>query len=259
MRCTLAQPVTLIFLLSVTSLSAVADEDGSGFSGYLGGGVGVKPNYSGAKDSKTEFVPAFKLAYGPFFIGGVDNLVALGWDFARTDHWTFALGAGADISPRQESDDGHLHGLGDIDVTPRGFTSATYENFWFKGGVIATQDIGGNDQGFKLASYAHLQWRPLDNMRLYTGPTLSWADSDYMQTQYGVTSGQSARSGLSRYDARSGIEKIGWDVGMDYVMTPSWLVGARVSVQRLEDDAADSPITQQADQVTGVLFLAWRF
>ena len=46
---------------------------------------------------------------------------------------------------------------------------------------------------------------------------------------------------------------------MDYVMTPSWLVGARVSVQRLEDDAADSPITQQADQVTGVLFLAWRF
>jgi MipA family protein len=46
---------------------------------------------------------------------------------------------------------------------------------------------------------------------------------------------------------------------MDYAMTPSWLVGARVSVQRLEAETAKSPIMQQADQVTGVLFLAWRF
>ncbi|MBK0091120.1 MipA/OmpV family protein [Erwinia sp. S59] len=259
MRFTLAQPVTLFCLLSLTSMSAVAADDSPEFSGYIGGGVGEKPNYSGAKDTKTEFIPAFKLAYGPLFVGGVDDLVALGWDVVKTEHWTFALGAGTDISPRKESADDHLRGLGDIDVTPRAFTSATYENSWFKGSIIASQDVGGNQQGFKLASYAHLQWHPVDNLRLYTGPTLSWADSDYLQTQYGVTAAQSERSGLSRYTADAGIEKIGWDVGMDYVVTPSWLLGARVTAQQLQDDAADSPVTQQASQLTGVLFLAWRF
>lgn len=259
MRFTLSHSATLFCLLSAASIPAIASTDDSDFSGYLGGGIGVKPNYSGAKDNKNEFVPAFRLAYGPLFIGGVDNLVALGWDAVKTDRWTFALGVGADISPREESDDDHLHGLGDIDVTPRGFTSATYENKWFKGAVIATQDIGGDDQGFKLASYAHLQWRPVERLRFYTGPTLSWADSDYMQTQYGVTAAQSSRSGLSRYNASAGIEKIGWDLGLDYVISPSWLIGGKVSAQRLEEDAADSPITQQVDQVTGVLFMAWRF
>ncbi|MBK0122563.1 MipA/OmpV family protein [Pantoea sp. S61] len=259
MRFTLAQPVTLFCLLSLTSMSALAADDSPEFSGYIGGGVGEKPNYSGAKDNKTEFIPAFRLAYGPLFVGGVDDLVALGWDVLKTEHWTFALGAGTDISPRKESADDHLRGLGDIDVTPRAFTSATYENSWFKGSIIASQDVGGNQQGFKLASYAHLQWHPVDNLRLYTGPTLSWADSDYLQTQYGVTAAQSERSGLSRYTADAGIEKIGWDVGMDYVVTPSWLLGARVTAQRLRDDAADSPVTQQASQLTGVLFLAWRF
>ncbi|XSG06351.1 MipA/OmpV family protein [Klebsiella sp. WOUb02] len=46
---------------------------------------------------------------------------------------------------------------------------------------------------------------------------------------------------------------------MDYSMTSAWLIGARVSAQRLQNDAADSPITQKSGQVNGVLFAAWRF
>lgn len=80
-----------------------------------------------------------------------------------------------------------------------------------------------------------------------------------MQTQYGVTAAQSARSGLSRYDSGAGLEKVGWQLGMDYSMTPAWLIGARVSAQRLQNDAADSPVTQKSGQVNGVLFAAWRF
>lgn len=254
MRLTLAQPLTLICLLSVAH-SAVGAE----LSGFIGAGVGVKPKYSGAKDNKTDFVPALKLSYGPFFVGGVDDLLGVGWNVAKTAHWTFSLGVGSNISPRQESDDPHLKGLGDIDVTPRAFTSAIYENGYFKGGVILTQDVGGNQQGFKMTSYAHLQWRPSESVRIYTGPSLSWADSDYMQTQYGVTVAQAARSGLSGYRADAGFEKIGWEAGMEYSVTPAWLIGARVSAHHLENNAADSPITEQTGQVSGVMFAAWRF
>lgn len=219
----------------------------------------MKPKYTGAKEMKTDFVPALKLKYGPLFIGGVDDLVALGWNVTQTDRWTLSLGVGTNISPRQESDDQHLKGLGDIDITPRAFTSAVYENDYFNGGVILTQDVGGNQQGFKLTSYAHLQWRPMENLRLYTGPDLSWADSDYMQTQYGVTAAQSSRSGLSRYDAGAGLEKIGWDVGMEYRLTPAWLIGVRAKAQHLESSAASSPVTQKSGQVSGILFATWMF
>lgn len=147
MLSTLAKPFTLLCLLSAAACPAVAEPAENGFSGFIGGGVGVKPKYSGAKESKTTFVPAIKLAYGPFFVGGVDDLTALGWEFARTDRWTFSLGVGADLSPRQESDDEHLRGLGDISVSPRAFSSAVYENTLFNGGVILTQDIGGDRQG----------------------------------------------------------------------------------------------------------------
>ncbi|MEA5101000.1 MipA/OmpV family protein [Pantoea sp. S18] len=259
MHSTLAQPLALFCLLSAASFPVLADSSQNEFSGFIGGGVGVKPKYSGAKENKTDFVPAIKLNYGPLFVGGVDDLIALGWNVVKTDRWTFALGVGTNISPRQESDDPHLKGLGDIDVTPRAFTSAIYENDYFKGGVILTQDVGGNQQGFKLASYAHLQWRPTQSLRLFTGPNLSWADSDYMQTQYGVTAAQSARSGLARYDAGAGIEKVGWEAGVEYALTPAWLIGARVNAQHLENHAADSPITEEKGQASGVLYAAWRF
>lgn len=255
MRFPLAQPLILFCLLPAT-LPVLADDT---LSGFIGGGVGVKPNYSGAKHNQTTFVPAIKLAYGPFFVGGVDDLLGAGWEVAKTDRWTFALGVGTNLSPRQESDDAHLRGLGDIDVTPRAFTSATYQNGWLKGGVIASQDVGGNQQGFKLTGYAHLQWRPVESVRLFTGPTFSWADSDYMQTQYGVTASQAMRSGLPRYDAGAGLEKVGWELGMDYEMTSSWLVGARLVAQHLENNAADSPIAEQSGQLSGLLFTAWRF
>lgn len=80
-----------------------------------------------------------------------------------------------------------------------------------------------------------------------------------MQTQHGVTAAQSARSGLARYDAGVGIEKVGWEAEVEYALTPAWLIGARVNAQQLENHAADSPITEQKGQLSGALYEAWRF
>lgn len=254
-------PVKSLPLLLILSAAfpAIAEESDNGFSGFIGAGVGVKPNYSGAKHNDTTFIPAARVNYGPFFIGGVDTLTALGWQFAKTEHWTFALGAGADLSPRQESDDDYLRGMGDIKISPRAFTSAIYRNELFNAGLILSQDIGGNQQGLLLTTYANLSWRPYEDLRLFTGPSLSWADSDYMQTQHGVSAQQSSRSGFARYDAGAGLEKIGWEVGADYDLTSSWRVSTRVMAQRLEGDAADSPLTQEKQQLSYALLLAWRF
>ncbi|MFS2222637.1 MipA/OmpV family protein [Pantoea sp. B65] len=259
MRFATTKALTGILIVSAVSFSAWADDNSSELSGLVGGGVGSKPSYAGAKESDIAFRPVLKLQYGAFFIGGIDNLAAAGWNAVDNQNWTLAVGVGSDLFPRQQSDDPHLNGLGDIDVTPRAFLSGSYHNERFRGGVTLSQDVGGNDQGFRLTSYAHLQWHPSDSIRLYAGPALSWGDGDYMQTQYGVTAEQAARSGLQRYDAGAGLEKVAMELGMDYQFNASWMAGVKASAGQLEKHAADSPITQRSAQYDYGLFVAWHF
>lgn len=259
MRAIIPAALSATLLAALVPLSASADDNADTLHGFIGGGVGVKPAYSGAKDNKLSFVPALKVEYGSFFVGGVDTLTAAGWKFYDTDRWQFSLGVGSDLFPREESDDDHLKGMGDISVTPRAFVSGTYKNGFFTGGAILTQDIGGNDQGFRFTTYAHAEWQATDDLRLFAGPSVSWADSDYMQTQYGVSSAQSTRSGLQRYDAGSGLEQVGLELGADYQINRSWMVGFRTFASHLEDHASDSPVVEDADQLRYALFLAWKF
>lgn len=254
-----SRPVAGLLLTLCFPLHALADSAANEFSGMLGAGVGIKPKYSGADDADTRVRPVIRLDYGPFFFGSVDNISALGWKFGQTAHWTFSTGVGSDFFPRQESDDDHLRGMGDIDVTPRAFLAATWRGDWLRAGAVASQDVGGNDQGFRFTTYAHLQWQTTDNLRVFAGPTLSWANGDYLQTQYGVDAGQSARSGLQRYEADSGLENIGIEAGVDYQLTPTWVAGFRASALRLEKEAADSPVVQDKNQMSYGLFVASTF
>ncbi|PKH21420.1 MltA-interacting MipA family protein [Enterobacterales bacterium CwR94] len=248
---------TLCFTL-LACQPALANSDPQ-WSGTLGVGAGVSPEFAGARDDRVNVRPVIRLNYGPFFIGSVADITAVGWRFARTEHWVFATGIGSDFFPRKASDSDHLRGLGDISVTPRAFVSATYHQQWLRAGLITTQDIGGNDQGFTLTGYAHLQWQASAALRLFAGPSLTWGDSDYQQTQYGVNAEQAAQSGLPAFTAGSGLEKGALESGLDYRITQHWLTGVRISAERLQESAADSPITQQRNQLRYGAFISWQF
>ena len=258
MHFAISTVLTGLIIVSGFSAEAAAQDNNAQLSGFIGAGASVKPKYEGAKESKVSFLPVLKVEYGHFFVGGVDTLTAAGWQFYDSPHWQFSLGAGADLFPRQESDDDRLKGMGDISVTPRAFASGKFKSDYFTGGLILTQDIGGNDQGFRLTTYAHAIWQATEDLRLFAGPVLSWADSDAMQTQYGVTSSQSRRSGLSRYQASSGVEKWGMETGLDYHIGHDWMWGIRTHALHIEE-ASDSPVVQKADQLSYGTFVAWRF
>ncbi|WP_158781470.1 MipA/OmpV family protein [Pantoea sp. BAV 3049] len=251
--------VTTLFSCMLVAFTASADGAPDKFSGFIGGGIGVKPDYLGSDHSKLTFIPAVKVDYGPFFVGGVDTLTALGWKFYDSQHWQFSLGAGADLSPRQESDNDRLRGMGDIDVSPHAFLAGSYKNAFSRSGMILTQDIGGNQQGLKLYAYSHLDWQLSEDSRIFFGPRLSWGNADYMQTQFGVSAEQSSRSGLQRYEAGAGLQDIGLELGIDYQISPSWMAGFRATALHLEDEAADSPVVQDNNQLRYGLFFAWKF
>ena len=66
-----------------------------------------------------------------------------------------------------------------------------------------------------------------------------------MQTYFGVTANQSARSGYRQYTAKAGFENVNAALSWDHVIAPSWSLHSAVGFTRLTSDAADSPLTKR--------------
>jgi len=99
----------------------------------------------------------------------------------------------------------------------------------------------------------------IQQLTLSAGPRLTWADSSYMQTVFGVDATQARNSGLPQYTASGGISEVSFGVGARYRFTSHWIGAARVSVGRLQGDAAASPITENPRQHTFSLSVAYHF
>ena len=79
---------------------------------------------------------------------------------------------------------------------------------------------------------------------------LKYADSNYMQSYFGVTAAQSSTSGLKAYKPAAGFAaaKVGLTAGTP--LSRQIFVFANLSVQRLMGDAANSPIVSKKTQPT---------
>jgi MipA family protein len=253
--------VALVMTAALQSPAAMAADDGWQVS--IGAGVGSRPKYAGSDSNETKAFPLFNASYGRFFIGGVPGAgpgLGLGMYFYRDKHWRLGAALSGDLGkPRKESDDERLRGLGDIDGTAHGALFASYSVDWFtvRGNVLT--DIGGKDQGTRAALDLEARFMPAEGLVLTAGPGLTWANSAYTRTFFGVDAEQSARSGLPVFDAKSGIHSARFSVGANYALTQNWGVGARVTASKLRNDAADSPITADKSQTSFGLFTSYRF
>ncbi|PAT00754.1 MAG: hypothetical protein BSR46_01220 [Candidatus Dactylopiibacterium carminicum] len=244
-----------------TKTDAASDD---GWKFMIGAGAANRPKYPGASERKTQFVPMISASYGRYFIGGVPGSGApagLGAHLYRSTNTRIGLAVGVGFSKaRKESDDERLRGLGDIDNATRAALFASHTMLgWltFAGSVSA--DVSGKDQGVLATFDVEGKYRVTERLALSAGPGLTWADSDYTQTFFGIDSGQSARSGLPTYTAKSGLNLLRFSVGAEYALDRQWGLAARASFARLQGDAADSPITASRAQNTYGIFATYRF
>jgi len=94
---------------------------------------------------------------------------------------------------------------------------------------------------------------------LTAGPGLVWADHKYQQTFFGIDPAQSLASGLAAYDAKSGVNTVRLNLGVNYKISPRWDVGVRTSLGRLTGSATDSPITESKNQNSFALITSYGF
>lgn len=229
----------------------------------LGVGAVDVPKYPGSSGTRVRAIPVVSITYGRFFIGGTPGGGApagIGVNLLQDRHWKVGVGLGGGFSKiRKESDDPHLKGLGDVDQTPRAALFASYSDGWYSVDSAVSTDIGGNHEGTTLSLGLLGRYQATPRLTLMAGPGIEWASRQYTQTLFGVDAGQSARSGLPEYTARSGINSVNIGLGAQYAINRNWGLGARASIGTLMGDAKDSPITEKKRQDIFGVFTSYRF
>ncbi|MET3649449.1 MipA/OmpV family protein [Phyllobacterium ifriqiyense] len=219
----------------------------------IGAGGIYAPKFEGSDEFEVQPFPMFSATFGEHVT--VDPR-GISIDVYRYQNFNFTAKIGYEAG-RQEDDSDHLKGLGDVDAGAVIGGKLAYELGPVELFTSFDKTIGGSDGlvGTVGASVSHSYKQFLFS----AGASATWADANHMESYFGVTSAQSARSGLAAYDAGAGFKRVDFEASVTYVTEKSWLIQGQIGVGYLVGDAADSPIVQDAFQPSAMLMLGYKF
>ncbi len=221
----------------------------------LRGGVETRPDYFGAESGEA----------GPAFGGTLNYLRLGGFTFGDPDPLFVPEGVGVNasfryIGEREAEENPELTGLDDVDATLELGAGLSYATGDLRVFGDVRYGFFGHD-AFVGEVGADVFLRPTDRLTLRAGPRALFGTSDYASTYFGVTPTEAAASGgrFGAYDASGGLISAGIEVGAGYQLSDNWGVDAVVTYDRLQNDAADSPISFDDDQVSASIGVTRRF
>jgi outer membrane scaffolding protein for murein synthesis (MipA/OmpV family) len=223
----------------------------------LGAGVGWAPAYLGADAYHARVLPLVLVSYR--------NLVflspaGLGVNLVNVDGFRAGPILGYQ-GGRDQGDDAHLYGLGDISPSLTAGVFAAYRTGPFRFYGTVRQAVTHTDNGIVGLLQADIVLPVLDNRQflLSAGPELEFTNARYSQTWFGVTPAQSLQSGLPVYNAGAGVRDVGLHASLSYLYSPHVVLRVLGSVKELTGDDADSPIVQSKTQATIGFGAAYHF
>ena len=221
----------------------------------LGLDAGYSPRFEGAEHY--HFMP---IPYGSISYAGLGSLGPQG----MTANIVKAGGLRAGLlvgysGGRDQNDDPHLRGLGNISGSLQmgGFAAYEWNSFELKAQARQAVTHAGNGLTGSLGLAYTL--RPASGWLVKLGPQLAFADDDHMKKFFGVTAGQSGTSGLQAYTPNGGLQDVAIGLNATYQLTNHWLLFGIARVSEIIGDAADSPIVQSKDQAFGGIGIAYHF
>ncbi|WP_165498217.1 MipA/OmpV family protein [Siculibacillus lacustris] len=250
--------LTLVLLAALPATTLAAFAGGAPLPGpgddaivTLGGGARLAPEWDGSKSYVLSPMPivGFRFLRSPFT------------GQPTTDTGFGIRPAFRHVGERKFDVHDRLWGLDKVDAAWELGLAADYTDTWFRASVEVRQGFGGHtgqivDLG--LDGIVH----PFEHVTLSAGPRLSLASAAYMNTYFGVTAAESARTGLATHRPGGGVRGAGLATAASWEIDPRWVVRADAGWTRLADDAATSPIVRAdgaRDQFTVGLGVAWRF
>ncbi len=266
----LALALVVAFIGAGSAGAQESYEGASGKSVTLGAGVLVKPKYEGSNDYEVIAIPLII----PRFSGGGGNsrfkkfrerVSFKGLDDIRIRALQsngFEVGPVAGYRSGRDQDDARrLNGLGDIDggLVLGGYAGYRIGPTIFD--VSASTQVTGDDTGVQVRLGVETEQQVSSWMKLTARLGTTISGDDYMQDYFGVTPAQAATSGagLPVFSADAGIKDVHVQLGSKIELAERWLLRFRGRYARLVGDAADSPVIESEDQLSGSIGLGYRF
>lgn len=254
-------------LLSPILLGGLQNAHAEGLSFSFGGMAVIAPKYEGSKSYKAIGFPlvipysASDAETGSFGsrirFKGIDDIR---FNLLGADGFEFGPVAGY-RGGRKQADGNLLGGLGDIDggLVLGAYGAYTTNGFTFDASYA--DQLTGDDTGGQLKLGA-LTMVPLsDTINVKAGIGATYASDDYMDTFFGVSTAQSGTStaGLAAYNPDAGFKDVNFNLSADIALTPVWTMKLGGKYSRLIGDAANSPVIETKNQLTGAIGLLYKF
>ena len=256
---------TALLSLALVSSPATAGDSSAGLSTSdinvkVGGFVFVAPKYEGAKDYEVRGFPI--VAPSGYGIGSDGRVQFRGPDdlrFRLLEFYGFEAGPLAGWRFGRDQDDANrLRGLGDVDggVVVGGY--AAYRAHLLTPFVSYHRQVSGDDTGSIVRFGAESTAEIAPGLSVSATLGAAYADKDFMDAYFTVTSAQSAASGLDAYDADAGIKNVFLGLTSDVPISQDWGLKFSGRYSRLVGDAAASPIVESENQFYAGIGLTYR-
>ncbi|NRF67961.1 MipA/OmpV family protein [Aquincola sp. S2] len=252
--------------------AARADEEAkpaATWEGAIGLVLRHGPTYAGAEDKRTRIAPGLFLRYGRF------SVTTTGGFATRSQDETTRGGLAAELVQRDDfrvslslrfaggrdpGSDPLLAGLDKRRTTLRGRLGVSRDlgaGWQLRAGW--NPDLLGRDGGSYVDVGLNHGWALTPTVQASAGIGATWSNARYLQSYFGVSEAESARSGHPVYRPGSGLRDVGANVGLRTSFGPRWVGFANAGVSRLVGPAADSPLTRRPSSWSLGAGLAWRF
>jgi outer membrane scaffolding protein for murein synthesis (MipA/OmpV family) len=83
---------------------------------------------------------------------------------------------------------------------------------------------------------------------MFAGPSITFADHHYLQSEYGVSAAQALASGHPAYDPHSGEASVGVGFSATRIFTDHWLLNLDTAITKLKGSPDMSPIVESRTQ-----------
>lgn len=267
-----AAPTWALILLAL-ALPAQAEEPAlpappKKLEGAIGLVFSYSPEYAGAARHSVGLVPAGFIRYGRISISGAGGFTTRRSDdvergvaasLVEREHVRVSLAARFD-NGRNDGDSDRLAGMGDIDATLRARLLVRWmpDAYWTLASSLSA-DVLGRGGGWWADVGLSRTWRLSPITKVQVGGRIGIAGDTYLQTWYGVTPEQAARSGHPVYTPAAGLHDASLGITLRTEFGPRWGTFVGAGVSRQLGPAAASPLVEAATGWSLSTGLVWRF
>ncbi|XVJ69720.1 MAG: MipA/OmpV family protein [Rhizobacter sp.] len=217
----------------------------------LGLGVAHQARYLGSDEQHSRVLPMVSARWSNGWFAGTRGL---GYQFKPSDALTWGLRATFDLG-RDSSDAAALQGMDDIPARPEvgGFVS-----YRFLPALTLTSSLragSGKDRDGVLVGMGLRSAIPITSSWRLTGSlTATAANRSSMQSLFGVSADESARTGYKAYAPGAGLRDVNYQFGVMTSLSTQTMFTIGLNSRSLLGDGRDSPLTRQKTS-TGAFFL----